>query len=57
YKIRHKEGYFPVSPNDTLQDLRSEMILTMEKLGIRTEVHHHEVATAGSARLICVMTH
>lgn len=51
YKIRHKEGYFPVSPNDTLQDLRSEMILTMEKLGIRTEVHHHEVATAGQCEI------
>lgn len=51
YKIRHKEGYFPVPPTDSLQDLRSEMILTMEKIGIRTEVHHHEVATAGQCEI------
>src|SRR5690606_15608257 len=47
YKTRHKEGYFPVPPTDTQQDLRSEMILTMMDLGIPIEVHHHEVATAG----------
>ena len=51
YKIRHKEGYFPVPPTDTLQDLRSEMILTMEQIGIRCEVHHHEVATAGQCEI------
>lgn len=47
YKVRYKEGYFPVPPHDTLQDIRSEIILTMIKTGIRIEVHHHEVATAG----------
>jgi glutamine synthetase len=51
YKIRYKEGYFPVPPMDTLQDLRSEMILTMEQIGIRIEVHHHEVATAGQCEI------
>lgn len=51
YKIRHKEGYFPVPPTDSLQDLRSDMILTMERIGIRTEVHHHEVATAGQCEI------
>ena len=35
YKIRPKEGYFPVPPADHFQDLRSEMILTMERLGHR----------------------
>ena len=45
YKIRPKEGYFPVPPADHFQDLRSEMILTMERMGIEIEVHHHEVAT------------
>jgi len=47
YKPRYKEGYFPVPPHDTLQDIRSEMVLEMEKVGITIEVHHHEVATAG----------
>src|ERR1043166_3992530 len=47
YKIRHKEGYFPVPPADTLQDIRNEMVLTMEACGLKVERHHHEVATAG----------
>jgi glutamine synthetase len=51
YKIRYKEGYFPVPPMDHFQDLRSEMILTMEKLGIEIEVQHHEVGTAGQAEI------
>src|SRR2546426_1914149 len=49
YKIRHKEGYFPVAPADTQQDIRTEMVLLMEQLGVRVEKHHHEVATAGPA--------
>jgi len=51
YKPRFKEGYFPVPPHDSLQDIRSEMILTMEELGITIEVHHHEVATAGQCEI------
>jgi glutamine synthetase len=51
YKIRHKEGYFPVAPADTQQDIRTEMVLTMEKLGIKIERQHHEVATAGQAEI------
>ncbi len=47
YRPRTKEGYFPVPPHDHLQDLRSEMVLTMIQCGIPVEVHHHEVATAG----------
>lgn len=50
-KIRHKEGYFPVAPTDTQQDIRTEMILEMEKAGIQVEKHHHEVATAGQAEI------
>ena len=50
-KIRHKEGYFPVPPTDTQQDIRTEMILEMEKAGIATEKHHNEVATAGQAEI------
>ena len=51
YKPRYKEGYFPVPPTDHFQDLRSEMILVMERLGIEIEVQHHEVATAGQAEI------
>jgi glutamine synthetase len=47
HKPRPKEGYFPVPPTDTLQDARSEMVLTMMRMGIEIEAHHHEVATAG----------
>jgi len=51
YKIRHKEGYFPVAPADTQQDIRTEMCLVMEGLGLRIEKQHHEVATAGQAEI------
>jgi glutamine synthetase len=51
YKIRHKEGYFPVAPVDTQQDLRTEMVLLMQDLGIQMEKQHHEVATAGQAEI------
>ncbi len=51
YKPRHKEGYFPVSPLDSYQDIRTEMIQTMEAVGLRVEKHHHEVATAGQAEI------
>ncbi len=51
HKPRHKEGYFPVPPTDSQQDIRTEMILEMEKAGIVVEKHHHEVATAGQAEI------
>ncbi|MCD6122964.1 MAG: type I glutamate--ammonia ligase [Spirochaetales bacterium] len=51
YKPRYKEGYFPVPPMDSLQDLRSEMMLTLEKIGIPVEAQHHEVATGGQAEI------
>ncbi len=51
YKLRPKEGYFPVPPADTLQDIRSEMMLTMIRCGIEIECHHHEVATAGQTEI------
>ena len=51
YKPRYKEGYFPVPPTDTQQDIRGEMVREMEKVGIRVEKHHHEVATAGQAEI------
>ena len=51
YKPRHKEGYFPVPPMDKFQDLRTEMLLVLESLGIDVEAQHHEVATAGQAEI------
>ncbi len=51
YKARYKEGYFPVPPTDSMADIRSEMVLVMEQVGIRVEAQHHEVATAGQAEI------
>ncbi len=51
YKIRNKQGYFPVSPSDIYQDIRTEMLLTMQKCGLPIEKHHHEVGTGGQAEL------
>jgi glutamine synthetase len=51
HDIRPKEGYFPVPPVDQLQDIRNEMMLTMEACGIGVEKQHHEVATAGQAEI------
>jgi glutamine synthetase len=51
YKTRFKEGYFPVSPTDTFQDIRTEMLLTMKDCGVPIEKQHHEVATGGQCEL------
>jgi glutamine synthetase len=51
YKPGYKQGYFPVAPTDSLQDLRTEMLLTMAKCGVPIEKHHHEVATGGQCEL------
>jgi glutamine synthetase len=51
YRPRYKQGYFPVSPADHHQDLRSEMVLNLEAVGVECEVHHHEVATGGQAEI------
>ena len=49
--MRHKEGYFPVSPTDSQHDLRDEMVRTMMELGIQIECQHHEVASGGQAEI------
>ncbi|MCR4420427.1 MAG: type I glutamate--ammonia ligase [Clostridia bacterium] len=51
YKLRYKEGYFPVPPHDSYQDLRGEMVLTLMQAGVEVEIHHHEVATGGQAEI------
>ncbi|MGH2718778.1 MAG: type I glutamate--ammonia ligase [Actinomycetota bacterium] len=51
YRPRYKEGYFPVPPTDQFQDMRSEMILTMNTMGVDVEIQHHEVGTAGQSEI------
>ncbi|HQU45204.1 MAG TPA: type I glutamate--ammonia ligase, partial [Pirellulales bacterium] len=51
YKLRHKEGYFPVPPADQLMDIRNEMMQTMIECGMDVEAQHHEVATAGQCEI------
>jgi glutamine synthetase len=50
-QIPPKRGYFPVPPMDTLQDVRSKIVMALEGAGIPVEVHHHEVATAGQSEI------
>jgi len=51
YRIRYKDGYFPVPPADTLQDIRTEMMLTLMECGVEVEAQHHEVATGGQCEI------
>lgn len=51
FKPRFKEGYFPVPPTDSHHQIRSQMVLTMEEIGLLVEAHHHEVATAGQMEI------
>lgn len=51
YKPRYKEGYFPCQPTDSLQDIRTEMVLVMEQVGMTIECQHHEVATGGQCEI------
>jgi glutamine synthetase len=51
HRMRPKEGYFPVAPNDTLQDLRTRMVLVMEDCGIDVEAQHHEVGAGGQCEI------
>jgi glutamine synthetase len=51
YRIRRREGYFPMPPADTLQDLRTEIMLTLQQSGVEVEGQHHEVATGGQCEV------
>jgi len=51
YRTRYKEGYFPVPPMDHFQDMRTDMVLKLQEVGVNVECHHHEVATAGQAEI------
>ncbi len=51
YQPGYKGGYYPVAPNDTLVDIRAEMCLEMQKVGMIVEAQHHEVATGGQCEI------
>ena len=51
HRPRTKGGYFPVPPVDSTHDMRAEMVLILENLGIPVEVFHHEVAGAGQCEI------
>jgi glutamine synthetase len=51
YKLRTKEGYSPCPPADALNDLRTEMLLTMQQCGVRAESHHHGPASGGQGQI------
>jgi glutamine synthetase len=51
YKPRHKEGYFPCAPTDSLVDLRNEMVEVLQSVGMHIEAVHHEVASGGQCEI------
>ncbi|WP_154794416.1 type I glutamate--ammonia ligase [Occultella kanbiaonis] len=51
YKTRFKGGYFPVSPNDQMADLRDSMVTQLQEVGLEVERAHHEVGTAGQQEI------
>jgi len=51
YKPRHKEGYFPCAPTDSMIDLRNEMVAVLQEVGLHIECAHHEVATGGQCEI------
>lgn len=55
HKLRVKGGYFPVPPSDQYQDVRSDMLFKLEGMGIKTEKHHHEVASCGQQEINLVV--
>jgi glutamine synthetase len=51
YKLRYKEGYFPVPPADQMMNIRNEMMQTLIDSGLDVEAQHHEVATGGQSEI------
>ncbi len=51
YKPRYKEGYFPVPPTDSMNDIRNMMVRYLIQAGVDVETQHHEVATGGQAEI------
>ncbi|HEU4391632.1 MAG TPA: type I glutamate--ammonia ligase [Blastocatellia bacterium] len=51
YRVRHKEGYVPLPPVDSLHDLRSDIVQNLQSVGIEPEMHHHEVASGGQCEI------
>src|SRR5690606_5646562 len=51
YKLRYKEGYFPVPPSDQMMNIRNEMMVTMIECGLNVEAQHHEVGTGGQSEI------
>jgi glutamine synthetase len=51
HKVRHKQGYFPASPADSLFDIRSEITTNMQTMGLEVDLHHHEVASPGQCEI------
>src|SRR5215813_13463468 len=51
YRVRHKEGYVPVPPVDSLHDSRSDIVQNLQSVGIEPEMHHHEVASGGQCEI------
>ena len=41
-----KAGYFDLGPNDLGENIRRDMVLTLEEMGFEIEASHHEVAPA-----------
>lgn len=51
YRIPHKRGYAPVPPHDTMVELRNAIVRNLSQVGLTTECHHHEVASAGQMEI------
>ncbi|MCA8993314.1 MAG: type I glutamate--ammonia ligase [Planctomycetaceae bacterium] len=51
YRIRRREGYFPMPPQDTLQDLRTDIMLKLQQCGVQVDGQHHEVGSGGQCEV------
>lgn len=51
YRPKNKGGYFPVPPTDSLQEVRNQIVLTLQEAGIKVDLHHHEVASGGQCEI------